>query len=103
MERIALQILEDGWDQDGRSMRRAVGILRERLAESTDGRWAAAAFEINRIYNILEMIAEAPLNGLSLSSLDHSHATVSRSPRRRRPCPRRLRGRSARQEKDHQT
>ena len=25
MDRIALQILEDGWEQDGRTMRRAVG------------------------------------------------------------------------------
>jgi hypothetical protein len=25
MDRIALQILEDGWEQDGRAMRRAVG------------------------------------------------------------------------------
>ena len=58
MDRIALQILEDGWEQDGRAMRRAVGILRDRLAESTDGRWAAAAFEINRIYNILEKAFE---------------------------------------------
>jgi hypothetical protein len=58
MDRIALQILEDGWEQDGRAMRRAVGILRERLAESTDGRWAAAAFEINRIYNMLEKAFE---------------------------------------------
>jgi len=54
MDRIALQILEDGWEQDGRAMRRALATLRERLSESTDGRWAAAAFEINRIYNILE-------------------------------------------------
>jgi hypothetical protein len=38
MDRIALQILEDGWEQDGRAMRRAVGILKDRLAESTDGR-----------------------------------------------------------------
>jgi hypothetical protein len=58
MDRIALQILEDGWEQDGRAMRRAVGILKDRLAESTDGRWAAAAFEINRIYNILEKAFE---------------------------------------------
>lgn len=58
MDRIALQILEDGWEQDGRVMRRAVGLLEERLAESTDGRWAAAAFEINRIYNILEKAFE---------------------------------------------
>jgi len=42
MDRLALQILEDGWEQDGRAMRRAVGILRQRLAESSDGRWAAA-------------------------------------------------------------
>jgi hypothetical protein len=53
MDRIALQILEDGWEQDGRAMCRAVATLRHRLAESTDDRWAAA-FEINRIYNILE-------------------------------------------------
>ena len=26
MDRIALQILEDGWEQDGRAMRRGVGI-----------------------------------------------------------------------------
>jgi hypothetical protein len=57
MDRIALQILEDGWEQDGRAMHRALGILRNRLAESTDDRWAAAAFEINRIYNILEKAA----------------------------------------------
>ena len=25
MDRIALQILEDGWEQDGRTMQRAVG------------------------------------------------------------------------------
>jgi hypothetical protein len=50
--------LEDGWEQDGRAMRRAVGILKDRLAESTDGRWAAGAFEINRIYNILEKAFE---------------------------------------------
>jgi len=42
MDRIALQILEDGWEQDGRAMRRAIATLRDRLAESTDGRWAAA-------------------------------------------------------------
>ncbi len=58
MDRIALQILEDGWEQDGRAMRRAVGILKDRLAESTDGRWAAAAFEINHIYNILKQAFE---------------------------------------------
>jgi hypothetical protein len=58
MDRIALQILEDGWEQDGRAMCRAVGTLRDRLAETTDGRWAAAAFEINRIYNILEKAFE---------------------------------------------
>jgi len=58
MDRIALQILEDGWEQDGRAMRRAIATLRDRLAESTDGRWAAAAFEINRIYNILEKAFE---------------------------------------------
>ena len=58
MDRIALQILEDGWEADGRAMRRAVGILRDRLAESTDGRWAAAAFEINRSSNILETAFE---------------------------------------------
>ena len=58
MDRIALQILEDGWEPDGRAMRRAIATLRDRLAESTDGRWAAAAFEINRIYNILEKAFE---------------------------------------------
>lgn len=58
MDRIALQILEDGWEQDGRTMQRAVGILRDRLEESSEGRWAAAAFEINRIYNILEKAFE---------------------------------------------
>lgn len=54
MDRIALQILEDGWEQDDRAMRRALATLGNRLSESTDGRWAAAAFEINRIDNILE-------------------------------------------------
>ena len=27
MDRIALQILEDGWEQDGRAMRRAVALI----------------------------------------------------------------------------
>jgi hypothetical protein len=27
MDRIALQILEDGWEQDGRAMRRAVAFV----------------------------------------------------------------------------
>lgn len=58
MDRIALQILEDGWAQDGKTMRRAAALLESRLAEPTDGRWAAAAFEINRIYNILEKAFE---------------------------------------------
>jgi hypothetical protein len=39
-------------------MRRAAALLESRLAEPTDGRWAAAAFEINRIYNILEKAFE---------------------------------------------
>ena len=54
MDRIALQILEDGWEQDARVMRRAAVTLESRLRESAESRWAAAAFEINRIYNILE-------------------------------------------------
>jgi hypothetical protein len=58
MGRIALQILEDGLEQDGRVMQRAVALLQVRLAEPTDGRWAAAAFEINRIYNIMEKAFE---------------------------------------------
>lgn len=53
MDRIALQILEDGWEQDARVMQRAVGTLEARLGESAESRWAAAAFEINRNYNIL--------------------------------------------------
>ncbi|MGA0040822.1 MAG: hypothetical protein ACO3NZ_13325 [Pirellulales bacterium] len=44
MDRIALQILEDGWERDGRTMQRAVGILRDRLEESSDG-WCTAAAE----------------------------------------------------------
>lgn len=58
MDRIALQILEDGWEQDARVMRRAAEILERRLGESAESRWAAAAFEINRIYNILEKAFE---------------------------------------------
>ena len=58
MDRIALQILEDGWEQDGRVLRQAVATLHARLGESTDGRWAAAAFELNRIYNIMEKAFE---------------------------------------------
>jgi hypothetical protein len=33
-------------------------LLESRLAEPTDGRWAATAFEINRIYNFLEKAFE---------------------------------------------
>lgn len=58
MDRIALQILEDGWEQDARVMRRAIEILESRLRDSTESRWAAAAFEINRTYNILEKAFE---------------------------------------------
>jgi len=53
MDRIAIQILEDGWAQDARVMQRALATLQARLAESSEGRFAAAAYEINRIYNIL--------------------------------------------------
>lgn len=58
MDRIAIQILEDGWEHDARIMRRAVEILESRLRESAESRWAAAAFEINRIFNILEKAFE---------------------------------------------
>jgi hypothetical protein len=58
MDRIALQILEDGWEHDARVMRRAVATLESRLREAADSRWAAAAFEINRIFNILEKAFE---------------------------------------------
>ena len=58
MDRIALQILEDSWKHDARVMQRATDTLQLRLQEQTDGRWAAAAFEINRIYNIMEKAFE---------------------------------------------
>ena len=58
MDRIALQILEDGWEHDARVMRRAVATLESRLRESADSRWAAAAFEINRIFNIVDKAFE---------------------------------------------
>jgi hypothetical protein len=58
MDRIALQVLEDGWVQDGKTTRRAAALLESRLAEPTDGRWAATAFEINRIYNFLQKAFE---------------------------------------------
>ncbi len=57
MDRIALQILEDGWEQHARVMRRAVATLESRLRESAERRWAAA-FEINRLFNILEKAFE---------------------------------------------
>ena len=58
MDRIALQILEDAWAQDARVMQRAVATLEARLAEPSDGRFAAAAYEINRISNVLEKAFE---------------------------------------------
>lgn len=58
MDRIALQILEDAWAQDAEVMRRAIATMKSRLAESSAGRFAAAAFEINRVYNILEKAFE---------------------------------------------
>lgn len=58
MDRIALQILEDSWKQDARVMHRATETLAARLGEQAEGRWAAAAFEINRIYNIMEKAFE---------------------------------------------
>lgn len=58
MDPVALQILEDGWRQDAAVMAESVRTMRDRLAEETDGRWAAAGYEINRIYNILEKAFE---------------------------------------------
>lgn len=58
MDRIALQILEENWKRDASVLQRAAGTLAERLKDSTDSRWPAAAFEINRIYNILEKAFE---------------------------------------------
>jgi hypothetical protein len=54
MDRIALQILEDGWREDARILAVAAATMRDRLAEASAGRHAAAGFEINRIYNIME-------------------------------------------------
>lgn len=48
MDRIALQILEDGWEQDARVMRRAGEILESRLRDSTDSRWAARPQPVSR-------------------------------------------------------
>lgn len=54
MDPVALQILEDGWKRDAHVIGQAARIMRERLNEQTDGRWAAAGYEVNRIYNVLE-------------------------------------------------
>ena len=78
MDRIALQILEDGWEQDARVMQRAAGILEARLGESAESRWAAAAFEINRIYNILEKAFERLCETFEnhLEKTGHYHDTL---------------------------
>jgi hypothetical protein len=76
MDRIALQILEDGLEQDGRVMQRAVALLQVRLAEPTDGRWAAAAFEINGIYNIMGKAFERLFEAFE-NHLDATHCVAS--------------------------
>jgi len=77
MDRIALQILTDGWAEDARVMAAAEKTMRERLAEPSAGRYAAAAFEINRIYNILEKaferLCETFENHLDRSGRYHEH------------------------------
>jgi CRISPR/Cas system CSM-associated protein Csm2 small subunit len=77
MDRIALQILEDGWAEDARVMTAAEKTMRERLAEPSAGRHAAAAFKINRIYNILEKsferLCETFENHLDRSGRYHEH------------------------------
>lgn len=54
MDPVAIQILEDGWRKDAATLQQAVETMRTRLAENSEGRWAATAFELNRFYNILE-------------------------------------------------
>lgn len=77
MDRIALQILEDGWGEDARVMAAAEATMRDRLAESSLGRHAAAACEINRIYNILEKaferLCETFENHLDRTGRYHEH------------------------------
>jgi len=54
MDPIAIQILEEGWQKDAEVLAKIHGLMQARLSESTDGRWAATAYELNRFYNVLE-------------------------------------------------
>lgn len=54
MDPVAIQILEDGWRKDAGVLQSSVDIMRHRLAEESEARWAATAYEINRFFNVLE-------------------------------------------------
>lgn len=54
MDPIAIQVLEDGWRKDAGVLRSAVESMRNHLGEGNECRWAAAAYELNRFFNVLE-------------------------------------------------
>ena len=54
MDRVALQILHEGLKQDAAVIADAGEAARQRLAEAHPGSTEAAAYELQRFYNVLE-------------------------------------------------
>jgi hypothetical protein len=54
MDPIAIQILADELHKDASVLAGAAARAREHFAEPSTGRLAAAGFELNRLYNVLE-------------------------------------------------
>lgn len=58
MDAIALRILEDELRKDGEVLKLAAATAQARFSEQSAGRLAAAGFEVNRAYNVLEKAFE---------------------------------------------
>lgn len=53
MDPVAVQILEEGWKKDGKVLSEVAAVIDQRLAERHAASAAAAAYELNRFYNVL--------------------------------------------------
>jgi len=58
MDRVDLQILEDELERDAALFRKATELAVLRLDEPSEGRLAAAGYELNRAYNIIDRLFE---------------------------------------------
>ena len=96
MDRIALQILEDGWEQDGLAMRRAVG--RRRVGDRADLR-----LRWNPVFPQRALRASKQRPRAILESTVQQKPEGPESSRARSSCPCRPRSRLSRSETSYQT